>query len=243
MAGKGGTGKTTVAALMIRLLKEKNAGSILAIDADPNSNLGEILGIEYNDSVGSILDDIAEHPDKVPGGMSKDRYIEYRIQTAIAEGAGFDLLTMGKPEGPGCYCYVNNALRGVMQKLIDAYNYVIIDNEAGLEHLSRRTTRACDTLLVVSDSSKVGLLSAKRIDQLARDLDIKVKKRLLLVNRSGKVQLNDLKIDAKLECLGTIPEDREIEKIAFKGESVMALPEGTSSLAEMRKLGEKIWSS
>ncbi|MFZ2356380.1 MAG: AAA family ATPase [Candidatus Omnitrophota bacterium] len=145
VAGKGGTGKTTIAALLVNLLKEKKIGSVLAVDADPNSNLAEALGLETGQTIGKILDDISSNPDTIPKSMSKDRFIEYQVQSAIQETGGFDCLTMGRPEGPGCYCYVNNVLRNTMLKLIKDYDYIIIDNEAGLEHLSRRTTRICDT--------------------------------------------------------------------------------------------------
>ena len=129
LAGKGGTGKTTIAALIVRIIKEKDLGSILAVDADPNSNLCEALGLELKETIGKILDDIAVHPEKVPAGMSKDIFIEYQIQTAITEGNGFDMLTMGRTEGPGCYCYVNNVLRNVMDKLIKDYDYIVIDKD------------------------------------------------------------------------------------------------------------------
>jgi CO dehydrogenase maturation factor len=130
VAGKGGTGKTTVAALIVRLLKEKKAGSILAVDADPNHNLGEALGIKTDETIGSIIDEVSRNPEKIPAGMSKDRFIEYRVQTSVAEGEGFDLLSMGRPEGPGCYCYVNNVLRNVAGKLMQDYDYVVIDRKS-----------------------------------------------------------------------------------------------------------------
>ncbi|MBP7216418.1 MAG: AAA family ATPase, partial [Candidatus Omnitrophica bacterium] len=132
LAGKGGTGKTTTAALLIKILKEKKRGSILGIDADPNSNLAEVLGLPDSPTIGTILDTISRNPDSVPANMGKDHYIEYQVQSAVQEADGFDVLTMGRPEGPGCYCYVNNALRAVMQKLIKNYDYIVIDNEAGL---------------------------------------------------------------------------------------------------------------
>ena len=155
MAGKGGTGKTTIAALIVRIIREKKIGSLLAIDADPNSNLGEVLGSKAGRNIGAILDEICVNPDIIPAGMPKERFIEYQVQSAIQEEDGFDILSMGKPEGPGCYCYVNNVLRGVMAKLIRDYDYIIVDNEAGLEHLSRRTSRLADVLVVVSDATKV----------------------------------------------------------------------------------------
>lgn len=241
MAGKGGTGKTTIAALLTRIIKENKIGSILAIDADPNSNLAEVLGLEVRESIGQILDDISKHPEKVPLSMGKDAFIEYRVQGAIVESDGFDLLTMGRPEGPGCYCYVNNALRNVMAKLINDYDFTVIDNEAGLEHLSRRTSRKVDTLLVVSDASVVGLRAAKRITELTRELNIKARKECLIVNRHDKnidaEKINDLKLD----YIGFLPEDTQIQALSLSGDSLMNLKNDNIILGSLRKLGEKIW--
>jgi CO dehydrogenase maturation factor len=241
MAGKGGTGKTTIAALIVRILRDKKMGSVLAIDADPNSNLAEALGVKVKTSIGEILDEISAHPDKVPAGMSKDRFIEYEVQGAVSEGEGFDCLTMGRPEGPGCYCYVNNVLRNVMSKLIKDYDFVIIDNEAGLEHLSRRTTRSADALVVVSDSSKVGRKAAQRIVELTKELKIQTKKNLLIINRTGNVLENfDFK-EIRADYLGNLPLDSSIEALSLNGNSLMILPEDSASLSALRKLGEKIW--
>lgn len=241
IAGKGGTGKTTVAALIVRLLKEKKCGSILAIDADPNSNLAEHLGQAVKQTIGSILDEISAHPEKVPSGMPKDRFIDYQVQTAIEEGPGFDTLTMGRPEGPGCYCYVNNALRAVMEKLIKDYDYVVIDNEAGLEHLSRRTTRAADMLLVVSDATAVGLRAAKRIRDLTRELEIKTKKNYLIINRCD-IQMQKEKIEnLGLDYLGCIPTDNQIQEISLSGESLWKLKDDALSISALRKSGDGIW--
>jgi CO dehydrogenase maturation factor len=216
-------------------------GSVLAIDADPNSNLAEALGVKVKTSIGEILDEISAHPDKVPAGMSKDRFIEYEVQGAVSEGEGFDCLTMGRPEGPGCYCYVNNVLRNVMSKLIKDYDFVIIDNEAGLEHLSRRTTRSADALVVVSDSSKVGRKAAQRIVELTKELKIQTKKSLLIINRTGNVLENfDFK-EIRADYLGSLPLDSSIEALSLNGNSLMILPEDSASLSALRKLGEKIW--
>jgi CO dehydrogenase maturation factor len=241
MAGKGGTGKTTIAALIVRLIKEKKLGSILAIDADPNSNLAEALGVEIKATIGSILDEISSQPEKVPAGMGKDHYIEYQVQTAIAEGEGFDLLTMGRPEGPGCYCYVNNALRNVMANLIKDYDYVIIDNEAGLEHLSRRTTRSADALVVVSSPAQVGLKAAKRIRDLIKELKIKTQKELLIINcADNDIEVEKIK-DLKLDYLGFIPEDKAVERISLNGSCLFDLDSESKSLRALRKIGEAIW--
>jgi len=242
IAGKGGTGKTTIAALLVRAIKEKKLGSILAIDADPNSNLSEALGVELRETMGDILDEIAAQPGKVPSGMSKDRFIEYRIQTAIQEAEGFDILAMGKPEGPGCYCYVNNVLRNIMSKLIKDYDYIIIDNEAGLEHLSRRTTRYADALLVISDASAVSLRAAKRIAALVKELNIDTKRKVLLINRCDQeIERQKLK-DLELDYIGSLPRDNQIEKISLDGSSLMELKDDAVSLGAFRQLGEKIWS-
>ena len=241
MAGKGGTGKTTIAALIVRMLKEKKLGSILAVDADPNSNLGETLGLQVDLTVGQVLDDIAEHPEKVPLGMGKDHFIEYQVQTAISEGDGFDCLTMGRPEGPGCYCYVNNTLRNVMAKLIKDYDFVIIDNEAGLEHLSRRTTRSADAFVIVSNETVVGLKAAKRIKALIKELKINAKNEFLIINSSANRLEAATALDLKMDYLGNVPFDKEIEKISLNGGSLMKLDTEAESYNRLKIIGEKIW--
>ena len=241
MAGKGGTGKTTIAALIVRLIKEKKLGSVLAIDADPNSNLGESLGVKAGDNIGRILDDLSVAPDKVPSGMAKERFIQFQVQSAIQEEDGFDILSMGKPEGPGCYCYVNNVLRAAMAKLIKDYDYIVVDNEAGLEHLSRRTSRSADLLIVVSDASKVGLQSAQRINELAVQLKFEVKKRFILINRfNGGMEKDKIK-ETGLEYLGSLPLDPLIEELSLKGTSVFDLNKDAPILTTLNSLGEKIW--
>ena len=241
MAGKGGTGKTTIAALIIRCIKENKLGSILAIDADPNSNLAETLGINPTENVGKILDDLSANPDKIPAGISKERFIQYQVQSAVSEGNGFDILSMGKPEGPGCYCYVNNVLRGMMAKLIKDYDYIVIDNEAGLEHLSRRTTRYADMLIVVSDASSIGLKSAKRINELVKQLKFEVKNSSLLINRFNNNIENEKIKETGLDYLGSLPFDLTIEELSLKGESVFNLKSDTPVFSALNSLGEKIW--
>lgn len=241
IAGKGGTGKTTLAALLVRLIKEEKLGSLLAVDADPNSNLAEVLGAEAKETIGTILDEIAAHPESVPQGMPKDRFIEYRLQAAIFEADGFDILSMGRPEGPGCYCYVNNVLRGQMAKLIKDYDYIVIDNEAGMEHLSRRTTRKADALVVVSDATAVGLKAAVRISGLAKELKIEAGKKFLLVNKFEQGLKNDQLKAAGLEYLGRVRQDREIAEASLSGESLLGLSSRGVAMTDLRNLGEKIW--
>jgi CO dehydrogenase maturation factor len=190
LAGKGGTGKTTIAALLTRYLVEERNGSILAIDADPASNLNLVLGMEMEQTVGDIREGMIDLVQSsgalagsMPGGMSKHEYLDYQIQMALEEGERVDLLAMGRPEGPGCYCAANQMLRVIMDRIEKQYDYVVIDNEAGMEHLSRRTTRDVDVLLLVTDPTQRGLIAAQRMREMVPELDIGVGRVCLVVNR------------------------------------------------------------
>jgi len=240
IAGKGGTGKTTVSALLIRLIKEKKLGPVLGIDADPNSNLGEALGARPEHTISGILDGVAASPDKIPAGMTKDRFIEYQVQTIIEEGEGFDLLTMGRPEGPGCYCFVNNVLKNIMSRLLADYKFVVIDNEAGLEHLSRKTQASLDRLIVVSDPSAAGLRAAKRISELTEELKLKVKNKFLIINRLDKeIEKGRIK-DLGLEYIGALPEDNWVMELSVKNEPVFKLKKNSPALSALAGLLDKI---
>ncbi len=234
-------GKTTICALLVSILAQRSPGSVLAIDADPNSNLGEVLGLPSGRSIGEVLDELSASLDNVPGGMSKDRYLEYQVQQAVAEGEGFDLLTMGKPEGPGCYCYVNNILRAMMEKLSREYRYVVIDNEAGLEHLSRRTTRRADMLLVVSDPTAVGLRAAARINALAGELKIEIGKRKLLLNKVQAEVPASRVAETGLELLGTVPMDAQIAGMSIEGAPLVSADQSWPAASALRQLGEMVW--
>jgi len=180
VAGKGGVGKSTVSSLLVLALSKN--GKVLAVDADPNSNLGQKLSIEVPGTVGDVREGLLSKGGEPPRDMSKQEYLKLKLRQILAEGERADLLTMGRPEGPGCYCYVNNLLRVFVDQLMDGYQYVIIDNEAGMEHLSRRTARSLDLLLLVSDPTQMGVVTAKRLSDLADELELKVKRKLLLVN-------------------------------------------------------------
>ena len=180
IAGKGGVGKTTFAALAVRYLSESKDEIVLAVDADPNSNLGAKLAFEPGRTLGSLREEMLARGDELPKDMPKHEYLEYQIRLAVKEGRGFDLLTMGRQEGPGCYCYVNNMLRNFLDTLSSRYDFVVIDNEAGMEHLSRRTTRSPDVLFVLCDRSKASVESAKRIAALADEMKIKAKRKALV---------------------------------------------------------------
>lgn len=241
IAGKGGTGKTTFASLVIKyLLKNKN-GSILAVDGDPNSNLADFLGVEQQDSVVAIIDEVSKNINSIPAGMSKDRYLEYRLNSTLTESEGFDLLAMGRPEGPGCYCYANNILRDLIKRISKSYTYLVIDNEAGMEHLSRRTTRIADILFIVSDYTPIGFRSARRIYDLVKELGLQIKKPYLIINRvSKKDNLLDSQIkDLGIELAGYLPQDHEIIKRCINNDSLLSLPEDTRAFKVVQEICKK----
>ncbi|MEW6181783.1 MAG: AAA family ATPase [Bacillota bacterium] len=227
VAGKGGTGKTTFVALAIRRLLEKGGRPILAVDADANANLSQALGVEAPDSIADIMRAVSEDRESIPSGMTKDRYVAYRIHQSLAEGKDVDLLVMGGPEGQGCYCYVNNLLRGYIKELAANYRYVVMDNEAGLEHLSRRTTQNVDILFVISDATVKGVRSAKRIRELADSLKLGIKKKCLVINRA---QPDDVRVLAPemegtgLEYAGTIPSDPLVAEYDLHARPLLSLP-------------------
>ncbi len=225
VAGKGGTGKTTFSALTVRALKEAGAGSILAIDADPNSNFGDLLGVKSASTIVEIIDDISKNPGQIPAGITKDRYIDMKIQESLDEEDGFDLLSMGRPEGPGCYCFINNLLRSLIEKLMNNYDYIVIDNEAGMEHFSRRLLRRIESLFIVSDSSVIGVRAAARISVLADELNIKIGERSLVLNKS-KNNIAGLKNEINktgLNLKTVLPLDEEIENAAIKNKNIFSL--------------------
>ncbi|MEW5829704.1 MAG: AAA family ATPase [Chloroflexota bacterium] len=238
LAGKGGVGKTTVAGMVIKWLAQNQPGSILAIDADPAANLNMVLGLEIDWTVGDIREDMLQQVKAsltqsgaamgvMPGGASKRDYLDYHIRTSLAEGSRFDLIAMGRGEGPGCYCAVNHNLREVIDDMSKHYAYVVIDNEAGMEHLSRRTTRDVQHLLVVSDPTQRGLVTAANIAQMRRDLDIAVENAYLIVNRlpGGQIpaplQAEIEKLD--LPLLGVIPADDDLTTFEYSGKPLIDL--------------------
>ena len=180
VAGKGGTGKTTLSGLLVRYLIEHDAGKVLAIDADPSSNLHLVLGLSLAQTVGDIREDAR---DGVQPGMSRQDWLSYAVRMAVEEGDDCDLLAMGRPEGQGCYCAANHMLRTIIDGISAGYDYVVMDNEAGMEHLSRRTTRDVDHLLLVTDASLRGLVAAEAMVGLSKELDIDVRHTYLVVNR------------------------------------------------------------
>jgi CO dehydrogenase maturation factor len=231
VAGKGGTGKTTISALVIDYLTRNKKGSVLAIDADPSTNLNLALGVPLEDTVGDVREETATAVggSGALGGLSKWDYLDYRINEALVEETSFDLLAMGRPEGPGCYCAANNILRTSVDRLSDAYDYVVIDNEAGLEHLSRRTTQDVDLLLVVSDPSLRGIIAAGRVAELVDELKTSVGAVHLIVNRVNGDSLSEPLLKAieeqKLNLAGLIPADLAVNELDALGEPLVNLPE------------------
>ena len=212
MNGKGGTGKSSIASLLVAHIIDHRLGSVLAIDADPNSCLADNLGVKNPETIVGVCEEISKNLSRIPAGVTKDRCIEMRVQEAINEAKGFDLLVMGAPEGPGCYCYVNNLLRGIIGEITKNYDFVIIDNAAGMEHISRRTTGEMNKLLVVSDYSIPGVRSARRIYELARGLGIKIGGAYLVVNKiAGPLgPLTDEIVKTGLQVAGSVPYDEEM---------------------------------
>jgi CO dehydrogenase maturation factor len=180
VSGKGGTGKTTLAGMILRFLLDQRKGPILAVDADSNANLHEVLGVEVRSTIGEARELMKKD---VPTGMTKDIWFEYKVQESLVESKGFDLIVMGRPEGPGCYCAANTLARKCIDLLTGNYRYIIIDNEAGMEHFSRLTTRDVDLLFVVSDPTRRGILTAARIRNLIHQLDLRILRDVLVINR------------------------------------------------------------
>jgi len=227
VAGKGGTGKTTLASLILTQLLKDDKTPVLAIDADPNANLHEWLGVEINNTIGNMQAEALKKKNDLPAGMDKRRYLAYQMQMCLKEGEGFDLLVMGRTEGPGCYCHVNDILRSYMDELSPNYEYILMDNEAGMEHLSRRTTHDIDHLFIVSDLNPVAVRSAGRIYDLSQDLEINIKQSHLIINRCHS-QIPDLihkEIESTgLELLASVPRDEQIMEYNLNGKSLSELP-------------------
>ena len=227
LAGKGGTGKTTLAALLIRYLaREYPEKAILAVDADPNANLDEALGLDISGTIGTILED-TKKPGAVPTGMTKDIFIEYRLNRALAETKHYDLLVMGNPQGPGCYCYPNDLLRKYLEKLGANYDYIVTDNEAGLEHLSRKVLPRVDLMLVTSDATARGVRSAGRVREIVQTVKIEAGRIGLVITRAPEgVQARlDREIrEAGLDLLGMIPFDDQVADLDLRGRPLLELP-------------------
>lgn len=241
-AGKGGTGKTTIAAMTVRYLIEKKKKAVLAVDADSNSCLNEALGVEIHATIGKLREEslaAVRSGGERPGGMSMEQLFDYQVQQSVIEAKGFDLMVMGRPEGPGCYCAANNIIRKYTDILAEKYPYVVMDNEAGMEHLSRRTTHKVDLLLVISDPTKKGVQTAQRINGLVDELNLEVDKRNLIINRVSDENFEKIKnsgVDLPFTDIFNIPEDENIFHLDLEGRPVFDLPSGSASIEKAFKI-------
>lgn len=239
ITGKGGVGKTTVSALMVRLLVEAGKGPVLAVDADPNLNLNAALGVKLERTVGDVREEGLNRAASLPGGMAKSEFLRLRVQEALVENTGFDLLAMGRPEGPGCYCFANAILRACVDQIGKQYAYVVIDCEAGLEHLSRRTAGDMDYLLILSDSSLRSLDTAKRVAELTKELRLKVGQVTFAFTRIRDGVPPDLLAAAAERGLPTplrVPEDPELRELDGQGQPLVAVRADSVALEAVRGL-------
>ena len=241
LAGKGGTGKTTIAGLMIRYLLSRKRTPVLAVDADSNANLNEVLGVEVTATIGGAREDMKKG--KVPNGMTKDIFLSTRMEDAIIEHEGFDLIVMGQPEGAGCYCAANSLLARFIEQLAGNYPYLVMDNEAGMEHISRLTTRNVDVLLIVADASRRGLQAGVHIDMLARALDVGVNKVFLIINQAKADPPESFMAvirEAGIECVGIVYEDQSLYDFDLQGKPAIDLPKDSPVVRQTFDIFDRI---
>ena len=243
VAGKGGVGKTTVCGMMIDALIKGGKGPLLVVDADANSNLNEVLGVEAGVSLGQIREEIAQaelRGDTIPKSMTKADYAEYRFESALAEEDDFDMLVMGRTQGKGCYCFVNGILQAQLEKYTGQYRYTVIDNEAGMEYIARGTLPHVDTLLLVSDCSRRGIQAVGRIAQLAQDLHLTPGRVRLIVNRAPEGKLNPgvlEEIEANgLELAGVVPQDEAVYDADCAGQPSAHIAADAKSKQALREI-------
>ncbi|MBQ3422403.1 MAG: AAA family ATPase [Romboutsia sp.] len=247
VAGKGGTGKTSLTGLLINNLTTNKKGPVLVVDADANANINEVLGIEVETTIEAIREEINQREkqgNSFPGGMTKAQYLKYRLNTCLSEGEGYDLMVMGRSEGEGCYCYVNGILREQTDRLSDSSEYLVIDNEAGMEHLSRKTTKHIDKLLLVTDCSRRSVQAVARIRDLAKELKLSVGDIHLIVNKVPNGILNDgIKEEIakhNLDLIGVVPMDEMIYEYDSSGRPLVNLPEDSKSKIAINEIIDKL---
>lgn len=243
VAGKGGSGKTSLAALVIRYLVKAGEGPVLAVDADPNANLGESLGLQVGETIGSVLALFNTEKIRIPAGMTKQAYLEYSLNQGIMETKGIDLVTMGRGEGPECYCYPNSVLRKFVDTLSENYGFVVTDNEAGMEHLSRRTTQNVDALLMASDHSVKGVRTIARIRDLVGELGLVVKSQFLVVgfvSNGLEPHVSEELGKLGIEPAAIIPFDEEVRQYDIEQKSLLDLPDSSKAVAAVDDLMARI---
>ena len=246
VAGKGGVGKTTTCGMLIDYLSKKSNGPILVVDADANSNLNEVLGVEADVTLGTIREEMAqaELRGTIPAGMTKADYAEFKFNSALIEEDDFDMLVMGRTQGKGCYCYVNGVLKTLVDKYAKNYAYVVMDNEAGLEHVARGTLPHVDTLLLISDCSRRGIQAVARLAEMIEDMDLKPTKLGLIVNRApGGVLSDGVKAEIEkygLNLLGVLPQDEGVYQSDCDGEPSAKLPESSPMKQALKGIMQNI---
>ena len=242
VAGKGGVGKTTTCGMIIDYLCSKKNGPVLVVDADANANLNEVLGVEVETSLGAIREEMAQAELKgtIPAGMTKADYAEFKFNSALVEEDDFDMLVMGRTQGKGCYCYVNGVLKTQVDKYAKNYQYIVMDNEAGLEHVARGTLPHVDTMLLISDCSRRGIQAAARVAEMVEELNLNPGKLGLIVNRAPNGILNDgvrEEIEKHgLELLGVLPQDEGVYDCDCNGEPSAKLPESNPVKSALREI-------
>jgi len=243
VAGKGGSGKTSISSLIIRYLLKNSLRPILAVDADANANLGESLGLGVRETIGSIIASFNEVKINIPPGMTKEAYLEFKLNDAMVESQGLDLLTMGRGEGAECYCYPNLLLRKFMDELSHNYAFVVMDNEAGMEHLSRRTTQDIDELFLVSNHSIKGVRTVARLKELLRELKLNVKRESIVLN-SVPNGIDPL-ISEEMTKLGieptlTVPLDEQMREYDLRSKPLTELPDTSTAVRAMNDFMTRI---
>ena len=246
VAGKGGVGKTTTSGMIVDYLCSKKQGAVLVVDADANSNLNEVLGVEVETSLGQIREEMAQAELKgtIPAGMTKADYAEFKFNSALIEEDDFDMLVMGRTQGKGCYCYVNGVLKSQVDKYAKNYKYIVMDNEAGLEHVARGTLPRVDTMLLISDCSRRGIQAAARVAEMIDEMELKPGKLGLIVNRApGGVLDAGVQEEIQkhgLELLGVLPQDEGVYRCDCNGEPSAKLPESNPVKSALRDIMRSI---
>ena len=231
VAGKGGVGKTTTCGMLIDYLCKKNRGPVLVVDADANSNLNEVLGVDVDTSLGQIREEIAQAELKgtIPASMTKADYADYKFNSALIEDDDFDMLVMGRTQGKGCYCFVNGLLQRLMDKYANNYSYVVMDNEAGLEHVARGTLPHVDTMLLISDCSRRGVQAVARLAEMIDEMGLNPGQMGLIINRApGGVLDEGVRVEIEkhgLKLLGVLPQDEEVYRCDCNGDPSAKLPQ------------------
>ena len=241
VAGKGGVGKTTTCGMIIDYLCSKKQGPVLVVDADANANLNEVLGVEVETSLGQIREEMAQAELKgsLPAGMTKADYADFKFNSAIIEEDDFDMLVMGRTQGKGCYCYVNGVLKSQVDKYAKNYSYVVMDNEAGLEHVARGTLPKVDTMLLISDCSRRGIQAAARVAEIVEEMQLNPGTMGLIVNRApnGELDAGVMEEIEKhgLKLLGVLPQDEGVYRCDCDGEPSAKLPDSNPVKAAVKK--------